>query len=199
MSTGDNALVKNTSDVSFIDPYEHFKECLRLEVLNKDGKKKFSWVKVLHRVLFSYKKKYYFWWRLANYMHTRPSPRLRKWARRINHKLLQKYGADISIEAVIGPGMKINHYVGIIVRAECVIGRNVKLRQNTTIGRKDSENISGKTVIGDNVDIGAHSCIIGDITIGNNTTIGAAAFVNKDIPDNSVVYSDKPMIVRSKS
>ncbi|MDZ7279984.1 serine acetyltransferase [Pantoea eucrina] len=181
-----------------VDAYEHFKECLRIEVLNRDGKKKFSWFKVFHRVTFGYKKNFYFWWRLANYMYTKPSPRLRKWARRINNKLLLKYGTEISLEAFIGPGMKVNHYVGIVVRAESVIGKNIKLRQNTTIGRKDSADTSGKIFIGDNVDIGAHTCIIGDIVIGDNVTIGAMSFVNKDIPANSVVYSEKPMFVRSK-
>lgn len=180
------------------DAYEHLKECLRIEVLNRDGKKKFSWFKVIHRVLFGYKSNYYFWWRLASYMHTLPSPRMQKRARRINHKLLRRYGTDISLEASIGPGMKVNHYVGIVVRAESVIGRNVKLRQNTTIGRKNSEDTSGRIVIGDNVDIGAHSCIIGDITIGDNVTIGAMAFVNKDVPANSVVYCEKSTVVRPK-
>lgn len=127
-----------------------------------------------------------------------PSLRTQKRARRINHKLLRSYGTDISLEASIGPGMKVNHYVGIVVRAESVIGRNVKLRQNTTIGRKNSEDASGRIVIGDNVDIGAHSCIIGDITIGDNVTIGAMAFVNKDVPANSVVYCEKSTVVRPK-
>ncbi|ARJ41132.1 serine acetyltransferase [Pantoea alhagi] len=181
-----------------VDAYEHLKECLRIEVLNRDGKKKFSWFKVLHRVVFGYKKNFYFWWRLANYMHTRPSPGLRKCARRINHKLLRKYGADISLEAFIGPGMKVNHYVGIIIRAESIIGKNINLRQNTTIGRKDSIDTSGKIIIGDNVDIGAHSCIIGDIVIGDNVTIGAMTFINKDVPANSIVYSEKSMFIRSK-
>lgn len=70
---------KNSHAVfTYTDAWDHFKECLRLDVIHKGGKKKFSWLIVLHRVLFSYKKKFYFWWRLANYMHTRPSPRLRK-------------------------------------------------------------------------------------------------------------------------
>lgn len=186
------------TDVNDICAYEHFKECLRIEVLNRDGKKKFSWFKVFHRVAFGYKKNFYFWWRLANYLHTQSSERKRKWARRINHGLLRKYGADISVAAFIGPGMKLNHYVGIVVRAESVIGKNINLRQNTTIGRKDSKNPDGKIFIGDNCDIGAHTCIIGDIRIGDNVTIGAMAFVNKDVPAGSLVYSEKSTIIRTK-
>ncbi|MEB8564653.1 DapH/DapD/GlmU-related protein, partial [Salmonella enterica subsp. enterica serovar Lubbock] len=33
-------------------------------------------------------------------------------------------------------------------------------------------------IIGNNVDIGANTCIIGSITIGDNVTIGAMSFVN---------------------
>jgi serine O-acetyltransferase len=53
----------------------------------------------------------------------------------------------------------------------------------------------GYTVIGDNAEFGANSCIIGDITIGNNVTIGAMSLINKNVPDNHTVYNSKDMIV----
>ncbi|MCY0775158.1 serine acetyltransferase [Enterobacter cloacae complex sp. 2022EL-00788] len=176
----------------------HLKECLKLEVINRNGKKNFSWLKVLHRVAFSRKKRFYFWWRLANYMNQTPSKRYQKWARKINANLRCKYGADISIEAQIGAGMKLNHYIGIVIRSECKIGKNANIRQNTTIGRKTSDGVIGMTIIGDNVDIGAHSCIIGDVHIGNNVTIGAMTFINKDVPDDSLVYNPVTYVVKSK-
>ena len=40
--------------------------------------------------------------------------------------------------------------------------------------------------------IGANSVILGgEITIGNNVNIGAMSFVNKNIPDNCTVYTQK--------
>ncbi|MCO6551479.1 MAG: hypothetical protein J6563_00695 [Gilliamella sp.] len=49
-----------------------------------------------------------------------------------------------------------------------------------------------KIIIGDNVSIGASSVILGGkIKIGNNVKIGAMSFVNKDIPDNCTVYTQK--------
>ncbi|WMY47351.1 hypothetical protein RHN82_22875 (plasmid) [Enterobacter cloacae complex sp. EB5] len=54
------------------------------------------------------------------------------------------------------------------------------------------------TVIGDNVDIGAHSCIIGDVRIGDNVTIGAMTFVNKDVPANSIIYNPVTAVIKSK-
>ncbi len=191
----DSSIYTNSSSN---DALTHFKECLRLEVINRNGEKKFSWLKVLHRVIFSHKKRFYFWWRLANYLNQTPSKRNQKWARKINANLRCKYGVDISVEAKIGSGLKLNHYVGIIIRAECIIGKNANIRQNTTIGRKSSDGIIGMTVIGDNVDIGAHSCIIGDVRIGDNVTIGAMTFVNKDVPANSIIYNPVTAVIKSK-
>ncbi|MCO6546122.1 MAG: hypothetical protein J6564_10000 [Gilliamella sp.] len=49
-----------------------------------------------------------------------------------------------------------------------------------------------RIIIGDNVSIGANSVILGGkIKIGNNVKIGAMSFVNKDIPDNCTVYTQK--------
>ncbi|HCW99189.1 MAG TPA: serine acetyltransferase, partial [Pantoea sp.] len=40
------------------------------------------------------------------------------------------------------------------------------------------------------------SCIIGDdIYIGNNVLVGAMSFVNKNVPDNSVVLNKKEMTI----
>ena len=42
--------------------------------------------------------------------------------------------------------------------------------------------------IGNNVQIGANSTILKGVTIGNNVIVGAMSLVNKDIPDNCIVY-----------
>ncbi|WCF12923.1 serine acetyltransferase [Edwardsiella piscicida] len=69
-----------------------------------------------------------------------------------------------------------------------------------TIGVKQNDQ-AGKIYIGDNVEIGANCCIIGDdLHIGDNVTIGAMSFINKDIPANHTVYTPKSEnIMRVKS
>ncbi len=64
------------------------------------------------------------------------------------------------------------------------------LRQCTTIGSVEANN---KPIeLGDNVDIGAHCCIIGSgIRIGNNVRIGAMSFINKDVPDDVTYITRK--------
>ena len=92
----------------------------------------------------------------------------------------------------------ISHHHGIVINGSAVIGHSLRIRQNTTIGITGAsihkEPIS--IVIGNNVSIGANSCIISDkIRIGDNVVIGAMSFVNKDIPSNTTVYSEKTLHV----
>lgn len=169
----------------------HLKECLRIEVISRDGKKPFSWGKAVHRCITSPTRRFYFWWRLASWLHHNKTGYWRKKARKINRSLCLKYGIDIALDAKIGAGMKINHGYGIVIRPECVIGKNLNIRHGVTIGRKVNGDCNGQTVIGDNADIGAQVCIIGDVTIGDNVVIGAGSFINKDIPCNMLAYNAK--------
>lgn len=64
-------------------------------------------------------------------------------------------------------------------------GDNCTILQNCTIGgRSGYEKVP---IIGNNVLIGANSCIIGPIKIGNNVQIGAGSVVLHDVKDNEVV------------
>lgn len=56
-------------------------------------------------------------------------------------------------------------------------------------------NSRGVPHIGDNVMVGGHAIIIGDVKIGNNVKIGAGAIVTHDVPDNSVVVGDSAHIL----
>lgn len=82
------------------------------------------------------------------------------------------------------------HPVGIVIGKYVKLGYGCTIYQNVTIGAKTELDSKKKLYprIGNNVVIGANAIIIGDIIIGNNVFIGASTLVNKNIPDNSVVY-----------
>lgn len=93
-------------------------------------------------------------------------------------------GIYIPRGAKIGSGFKIYHFSGIIINPLAIIGKNCTMRQGVTIGNKNE--LEDVPVIGDNVDFGAGSIVLGSIIIGNNVTIGANAVVIKDVPDNHI-------------
>lgn len=95
----------------------------------------------------------------------------------------------------IGGGVYPAHPYTTILNAKS-IGKNFSFRQCTTLGNKrDGENTNGP-IIGDNVNLGANVCIIGDIKIGNNVIVGAGSVVVKDIPDNVVVAGNPARIIK---
>lgn len=172
---------------------EFLKECLRVEVIGgKD--KKFSWGRTLRHAWRQPKRRFLFWWRVASYLFETKGKKGKRLATLINRRLIHKYNTEIGLGAKIMPGLCVAHHNGIVISCYCEIGTNFLIRQNTTIGikvfgKKDNEY---KISIGNNVSIGANSCIISDnIIIGNNVDIGAMSFINKDIPDNSVCYTKK--------
>lgn len=82
------------------------------------------------------------------------------------------------------------HYSGIVICAEH-IGKNVQIRQCTTIGITNK----GCPTIGDNVIIGANAVIIGKVTIGDNCTIGAGSVVTKSVDPNCVVAGNPARVI----
>ena len=78
-----------------------------------------------------------------------------------------------------------------------IIGNNVSLRQNTTIGAKGFDGAEKSPIIEDNVTIGPNVCIIGDITIGEGTIIGAGAVVVKDVPAHTIVVGNPAKVIKS--
>ena len=97
-------------------------------------------------------------------------------------------GTHLNFGAVFAEPPQLPHGLnGIIISHNAVIGKNVRIFHQVTIG----EGKNGAPVIGNNVIIGAGSKIIGGVVIGNNVSIAAGCVVMQDIPDNSVVFPGK--------
>ena len=107
-------------------------------------------------------------------------------------KNFRKTGCQIYPQAVLGEGLYIPHFVGIVVGSTTELGNYCTIFPNVIFGaayHPEERNPSGRRhpKCGDYCVFGANSSIIGKITLGNNVIIGAGAVVTKDIPDNCVV------------
>ena len=103
-----------------------------------------------------------------------------------------------SSRLILGEGCYVAHAYSTYINAKNV-GKNLAIRNCTTIGNKSDNDVDALPVIGDNVSIGANVCIIGDIVIGNNVVIGAGSVVVKDIPDNSIVVGNPGRVIKTIS
>ena len=97
---------------------------------------------------------------------------------------------QIPTETKTGKGFYIGHLGRIIVNPRVVIGNNVNIATGVVIGQINIGEKKGCPVIGNEVWIGANSVIIGNIKIGNNVLIAPNAYVNFDVPDNSIVIGN---------
>ena len=114
-------------------------------------------------------------------------------------KYTYRYGFQIPIETKIGIGLYIGHFGTIIINKDVVIGNNCNLSPNVIIGQANRGKFKGSPIIGDRVWIGTGAIIVGKITIGTNVLISPNAFVNINIPDNSIVIGNPAKIISNTS
>lgn len=105
---------------------------------------------------------------------------------------------DLSIETKIGGGCFFGHASGITINPHTIIGKNVNIHKGVTIGQENRGERKGTPVIGDEVWIGINSTIVGAIHIGNDVLIAPNTFVNRDIPDHSIVFGN-PCIIKRRN
>lgn len=96
-------------------------------------------------------------------------------------------GIEIHPGAKIGKEFFIDHGMGVVIGETAVIGDNVLLYQQVTLGGTGLEKGKRHPTIGNNVVIGAGAKILGNITIGDNSYVGSNAVIIKDVPANSTV------------
>lgn len=105
-------------------------------------------------------------------------------------------GFEMPARTKVGKGFTLYHGGhGSVVNPYAIIGDDVSIRQNTTIGSKSFTDDTQAPIIGDRVQIGPNVCIIGKITIGHDSMIGAGAVVVKDVPPYSVVAGNPAKVI----
>ena len=117
-------------------------------------------------------------WRVSNWLWREQRTDLALLLQSLSSDQLQ---VSIHPSASIGTSVFLDHATGIIIGAFAVIGDEVTILQNVTIGRMPSDPERAPR-IGRGVLLSTGATILGDVSIGDFAKIGAGAIVEHDVP-----------------
>lgn len=108
------------------------------------------------------------------------------------------YLTELPENLKLGKGIYFAHPYSITINEKAVIGDNCNIYKGVLIGQQNRGKKVGAPVIGNEVYIGANSCIVGKVIIGDDVLIAPNTFVNVDVPSHSVVFGN-PCIIKPNS
>jgi len=107
-------------------------------------------------------------------------------------------GVDIHPGAQIGKRCFIDHGTGVVIGETSIIGEDVLIYQQVTLGGTGCACGKRHPTIGNGVILGAGAKVLGNITIGDHTRIGAGSVVVGDVPADCTVVGVPGRVVRQK-
>ena len=115
---------------------------------------------------------------------------------RIHSNLLRSAtGIEIHPAAKIGRRFFIDHGMGVVIGATAVVGDDVMIYHDVTLGARGIGSGKRHPTIGNNVVIGAGARVLGDIKVGEGAKISANMVVTKDVPAKTSVDSSEFFVI----
>lgn len=103
---------------------------------------------------------------------------------------------DIHPAAVIGRRVFIDHGVGVVIGETTIIGNDVLIYQQVTLGGVSLSHGKRHPTVENNVVVGAGAKVLGNITLGENSRVGANSVVLTDVPPHSTAVGIPARVVR---
>ena len=137
------------------------------------------------------------WHRLASALWHR---RLAVPARMVSNIGRLLTGIEIHPAAQLGRRVIIDHGMGVVIGETAVVGDDVYLYHQVTLGGTSSVRGKRHPTVGRNVIIGAGAKILGDIMVGDDARVGANAVVVQDVlPGSTVVGIPARAVERNRT
>ncbi len=153
-------------------------------------------------VIFSYPGLYAITvYRIANLLHKFAIPQLPRIMSEHAHSLT---GIDIHPGAAIGNRFVIDHGTGIVVGETSVIGNNVRIYQNVTIGALSLPPNAGEklrdakrhpTIEDDAIIYSGATILGGDTVIGARSVVGGNVWLTHSVPADTKVFMESPHLI----
>jgi len=107
------------------------------------------------------------------------------------------YGIELPYTARVGRRVVFEHQSGIVIHGNAEIGDDCIIRQDVTLGNRNSDRPLEAPRLGNRVSVGAGAKVLGPVHIGDGAKIGANAVVCNDIPAGAVALGVPARVVRS--
>ncbi|CAB4543808.1 MAG: serine O-acetyltransferase [Actinobacteria bacterium] len=104
-------------------------------------------------------------------------------------------GVEIHPAAKIGRRFFIDHGMGVVIGATAIVGDDVMIYHDVTLGARTIESGKRHPTIGNNVVIGSGAKVLGDISIGDGVKINANVVVTKSVPARTMVDSSEFFVI----
>jgi serine O-acetyltransferase len=108
-------------------------------------------------------------------------------ARFVSHLARWLTGIEIHPGAQLGRRLLIDHGMGVVIGETAVVGDNVTLYQQVTLGGVSLDPGKRHPTVEDDVVIGAGAAVLGPLTIGKGARVGSNAVVLKDVAPGATV------------
>lgn len=116
----------------------------------------------------------------------------------IQNRVSEVFALDIHPGAKIGRGILLDHATGVVIGETAVIGDNVSILHNVTLGGTGKASGDRHPKIGDGVLIGAGTCVLGNVKIGDGAKIGAGSVVLKEVPARTTAVGNPARLLGRK-
>ncbi len=105
------------------------------------------------------------------------------------------FAVDIHPAAVVGGGVFIDHGTGVVIGETAVVGDNVSILQNVTLGGTGKQTGDRHPKIGRGVLLSAGAKVLGNIRIGDGAKVGAGSVVLDEVPPHKTVVGVPARVV----
>ncbi|MBU3645778.1 MAG: serine O-acetyltransferase [Candidatus Nanopelagicaceae bacterium] len=96
-------------------------------------------------------------------------------------------GIEIHPGARIGRRFFIDHGMGVVIGETAVVGDDVMIYHDVTLGARSFDNGKRHPTIGNKVVIGAGARVLGNVTVGTGARISANSVVTRDVAERTDV------------
>jgi serine O-acetyltransferase len=105
----------------------------------------------------------------------------------LQSRISEAFDVDIHPAARIGKGILIDHGTSVVIGETAVVGDDVSMLHEVTLGGTGKESGDRHPKVGNGVLIGAGAKILGNIRIGDGSKIAAGSIVLNEVPPHSTV------------